>query len=147
MFYVSGVASGNCFYHSVIAMLFKLYGKRVIPFKFPYYKNDKFAGVVDVISQKGYRFVSKNVQECKIPEDSKDSLDKHRDNILMSVAETNEKYMERWFSGDEFTEEEICNALKSGVMNGSIVPVEIEVTDSYQGVSFLLDDITEFFQL
>ena len=103
------------------------------------------AGVVDVISQKGYEFVGKNVQECKIPEDSKDSLEEYRDNILMSVAEINEKYMERWFSDDEFTEEEICNALKSGVMNGSIVPVDIDVTASYQGVSFLLDDIADFF--
>ena len=145
MFYVSGIASGNSSYQSVTEMLFKLYEKRIVPFKLPYYKNNMLAGVVDVISQKGYEFVGKNVQECKIPEDSKDSLEEYRDNILMSVAEINEKDMERWFSDDEFTEEEICNALKSGVMNGSIVPVDIDVTASYQGVSFLLDDIADFF--
>ena len=147
MFYVSDIASGSSSYQSVIEMLFKLFEKRIVPFRFPFYKNNILAGVVDLISQKGYKFVGKTVQECMIPEDSKDSLEGHRDNILMNVAEINEEYMERWFLGEEFTEDEIYNALKPSVKNGSIAPVEIDLTASYQGVRFLFDDITEFFQV
>ena len=147
MFYVSDIASGSSSYQNVIEMLFKLFDKRIVPFKFPIYKNNILAGVIDLISQKGYKFVGNNVQECMIPEDSKDSLEEHRDNILMNVAEINEKFMERWFLGEEFTEDEIYNALKPSVKNGTIAPVEIDVTASYQGVRFLFDDITECFQV
>lgn len=43
--------------------------------------------------------------------------------LLEAVAETSEEFMDRYFNGDEFSEDEIRHALRVNVMDGSIVPV------------------------
>ena len=41
----------------------------------------------------------------------------------LDCTETSEEYMERYFSGEEFTQEEIAQALREHVSEGNIVPV------------------------
>ena len=41
-----------------------------------------------------------------------------RDALIEAVAETSEEYMERYFSGEEFTQEEIVQALREHVSRG-----------------------------
>ena len=42
---------------------------------------------------------------------------------MEAVAETSEEFMDRYFNGEEFSEDEIRQALRVNVADGSIVPV------------------------
>lgn len=42
---------------------------------------------------------------------------------MEAVAETSEEFMDRYFNGEEFSEDEIRQALRVNVAEGSIVPV------------------------
>ena len=42
---------------------------------------------------------------------------------MESVAETSEEFMEKFFSGESFTYAEIIQGLRTGVKDGSLVPV------------------------
>ena len=53
--------------------------------------------------------------------------------------------MERYFAGDEFSVEEIRSAMRTEVMEGSIVPVAMGSNIQAQGVANLLSDIVRFF--
>ena len=53
--------------------------------------------------------------------------------------------MERYFAGEEFSVEEIRAAMRTEVMEGSIVPVAMGSNIQAQGVANLLSDIVRFF--
>ena len=60
---------------------------------------------------------------------------------MEAVAETSEEYMERYFSGEEFTQEEISTALRAHVIDGSIVPILMGSGINCQGFKTLLQAI------
>ena len=68
-----------------------------------------------------------------------------RDALMEAVAETSEDFMERYFAGEEFSIEEIRSAMRTEVMDGSIVPVAMGSNIEAQGVANLLSDIVRFF--
>ena len=69
----------------------------------------------------------------------------HRDALIEAVAETSEEYMERYFSGEEFTQEEISGALRAHVIEGDIVPVMMGSGINCQGFKVLLQVIDKYF--
>ena len=81
-------------------------------------------GYVNVIQQKAKRWNDKGgVDKFDVPDYSKDNLSICRDALVEAVAETSEEFMNRYFDGDEFSEDEIRSALRVNVLDGSIVPV------------------------
>lgn len=52
-----------------------------------------------------------------------ENLEKIREALMEAIAETNEEYMDRYFSGEEFTYDEIRYALRMNVRSGDMVPV------------------------
>ena len=63
---------------------------------------------------------------------------------MEAVAETSEAFMERYFGGETFSESEIRAALRTNVIDGSIVPVSMGSNTLCQGVYTLLDDIVKY---
>ena len=103
-------------------------------------------GYVNVIKNAGRRFTGLGQrEECEIPDYCKPNLEIYREKLLEAVAETSEEFMERYFAGEEFSVEEIRSAMRTEVMNGSIVPVAMGSNLQAQGVTNLLSDIVRFF--
>ena len=67
-----------------------------------------------------------------------------REALMEAVAETSEEYMERYFSGEEFTQEEISAALRAHVIDGSIVPILMGSGINCQGFKTLLQAIDRY---
>lgn len=62
-------------------------------------------------------------------------LEKYRETLMESVAETSEEFMDRYFGGEEFSVAEISAALAMNVGDGTIVPVCMGSPVNLQGVS------------
>lgn len=56
-----------------------------------------------------------------------------------AIAMADEELMEKYFEGEEFTEEEILNGLKKGIADGGIVPVCSSAFELGHGLEGLLD--------
>ena len=98
--------------------------KKIAPFHLPVREDGQFVGYVNVIQQKAKRWIDEGtVEKCEVPEYSQKNLNLCREALLEAVAETSEEFMDRYFNGDEFSEDEIRQALRVNVMDGSIVPV------------------------
>ena len=80
-----------------------------------------------------------------MPDYSVPNLEKCREALIEAVAETSEEFMDRYFNGEEFSENEIRQALRVNVNDGSIIPVSMGSCILAQGVYTLLDDITKYF--
>ena len=144
MIYVTDMDVDNASFKNVVETLTEMYGKKIAPFHFPIRENEKFVGYINVVSENADRWVGKEVEECEIPDYSKDNLALYKDTLMEAVAETSEEFMERYFGGETFTENEIRAALRTNVIDGSIVPISMGSNTLCQGTYTLLDDIVKY---
>ncbi|MCR5094630.1 MAG: elongation factor G [Lachnospiraceae bacterium] len=144
MIYVSDMDIDDASFKNVVEALKEKYGKKLAPFNFPVRENEKFIGYVNVIQEKALKWEGKNVKEFDMPDYSKENLTEYRDTLMETVAETSEEFMDRYFSGETFSEAEIRAALRASVCDGSIVPMEMGSSTLCQGVYTLLDDIVKY---
>ena len=144
MVFVTDMDIDNASFRQVVEDLTELYGKKIAPFHLPIRESEKFVGYINVISETGYRWQGKEVVECEIPEYNKPNLQICRDTLMEAVAETSEEFMERYFSGDTFSEAEIRAALRTNVDDGTIVPMSMGSNVLCQGIYTLLDDIVKY---
>ena len=144
MIYVTGMDADNASFKNVVETLTAMYGKKIAPFHFPIRENEKFVGYVNVVSENANRWQGKEVVDCEIPDYSKENLELYRETLLEAVAETSEEFMERYFGGDTFSENEIRAALRNNVNDGTIVPITMGSNTLAQGTYALLDDIIKY---
>lgn len=146
MIFVTDMDIDNASYRQVVEDLQALYGKKIAPFHLPIRENEQFVGYVNVVQQKAKRWNEKGeVDKFEVPEYSKENLGICRDALLEAVAETSEEFMERYFNGDEFSEDEIRQALRVNVIDGSIVPVLMGSNILARGMYTLMADIVKYF--
>ena len=146
MVYVTEMDVDDASFRQVVQDLTERYGKVIAPHFQPIRENEKLVGYVNVIKNAGRRFTGLGQrEECEIPDYCKPNLEIYREKLLEAVAETSEEFMERYFAGEEFSVEEIRSAMRTEVMNGSIVPVAMGSNLQAQGVTNLLSDIVRFF--
>ena len=124
-FFVTNMDALSQSYMNVVQQLRELYGKKIAPFHLPIKEDGKFVGAVNVVKMEGRRFTSSGKWEKRdIPSDIQDELDTCREALLEAVAETSEELMDKYFGGEEFTLDEIIDALRINVNEGSVVPVQ-----------------------
>ncbi len=146
MFFVTDMDIDNASFRQVVEDLQELYGKKIAPFHLPIRENEKFVGYVNIVTQSAHRWNEKGqVVAMDIPDYSIPNLELCREALLEAVAETSEEFMDRYFSGEEFSENEIRQALRVNVSDGSTIPVSMGSCILAQGVYTLLDDITKYF--
>ena len=144
MFYVSDMDVDNVSYREIIENLTNEFGKKIAPFNFPIREDGNYVGYVNVVSEKAFRWKDKDAVEADIPDYSEEYLEQYRDTLMETVAETSEEFMDRYFSGDTFSEAEIRSAVRVNIQDGSIVPVECGASNICRGVYTLLDDIVKY---
>ncbi|MDO4332155.1 MAG: elongation factor G [Eubacteriales bacterium] len=142
--YVTNMDIDNASYRQIVEDLKEKYGKKIAPFNLPIRENERFVGYVNVISETGHRWQGKEVVDCEVPDYNRPNLEICRETLMEAVAETSEEFMERYFGGETFSEAEIRAALRTNVIDGSIVPVSMGSNVLCQGVYTLLDDIVKY---
>ena len=146
MVFVTDMDDDKASFKNVVQELQDLYGKRIAPFHLPIRENEQFVGYVNVIQQKAKRWNDKGtVDKFDVPDYSLENLNICRDVLIEAVAETSEEFMERYFEGDEFSEDEIRQALRVGVADGSVVPVLMGSNTLARGMYTLMADIIKYF--
>ena len=143
--FVTDMDDEHADYMKVVNDLKALYGKKVAPFHLPIKENGKFTGAVNVVKMEGRQFAPDGKWEPRdIPNDVKPELEECREALLEAVAETNEELMEKYFGGEEFTLDEIIDALRMNVNEGSVVPVQCGSGLLGYGVANLITTCVEF---
>ncbi|MBS6953333.1 MAG: elongation factor G [Enterocloster asparagiformis] len=146
LIFVTNMDDDHASYRELVVKLETRLGRKIAPFQLPIRENEKFVGFVNVVKMAGRRFTTlSDYEECPIPEYVQKNLTIARDALIEAVAETSEEYMERYFLGEEFTQEEISTALRTHVIQGDIVPVMMGSGLNCQGFKVLLQAIDKYF--
>ncbi|MCR4923930.1 MAG: GTP-binding protein, partial [Lachnospiraceae bacterium] len=145
--FVTDMDVDNASFRQVVDDLTEKYGKKIAPFHLPIREEEKFVGYVNVVSETANRWQKDGkVTECEVPDYSKPYLEKYKESLMEAVAETSEDFMDRYFNGETFSDDEIRAALKQNINDGSIVPVTMGSSILCQGMYTLLDDVIKYFK-
>lgn len=136
-------------FYSVVQQIRERLGANPIAVQIPIGKEAGFVGVVDLIDQKGYRWEGTDkdavVDEIPIPAELEADAKKWRDSMIESVAEFDDKLMEKFFDDPStITKEEILTTLRKATLSMQAVPVLCGAAARNIGVQRLLDAVVEF---
>ncbi|WP_407886856.1 elongation factor G, partial [Scytonema sp. NUACC26] len=118
-----------------------------IPIQLPIGSESDFKGIVDLVKMSAYIYNNDqgtDIQETSIPEDMAAQVEEYRNKLIEAVAETDDDLMNKYFEGEELTEEEIRTALRKGTIAGTIVPTLCGSAFKNKGVQLLLDAVVEY---
>ncbi|WP_458862610.1 elongation factor G [Acidaminobacterium chupaoyuni] len=123
-FYVSKIDEENANFDNVYENLRGQFGNSVTPFVIPLFEDgNRPAGVINIVTRKAFKSIDGKITEVPLPDSKKEKIDRLRDALVESVATNSEDLMEKFFNGEEFSEEELLHGLHQGVLSGAITPV------------------------
>ena len=110
------------------------YGKTLcVPLTVPVGKEGGFEKVVDVLSGKD------------VPAEISGELESYREQLMDTIAESDEELMMRYLEGEELSPEEIASGVRGAVLSGDLVPVFAGSVEKDIGISELMDNIAMLF--
>lgn len=143
LFFVSKLDVEHSDFYKVFEELKSTFGPSVCPIVVPYVEDQQVKCYINLIDMKAYTYDDKGeAHEVDMP-DFGHRLDGLTAAVSEAVAETDESLFEKYFSGEQFTRDEIIRGVRTGVTNGSISPVLCGCSTNLQGIDMLLDCIVD----
>lgn len=130
-------------FFAVLQQLQESFGQGAVATQLPIGAEDKFAGVIDLLAMKAFRYEGGKAEESPIPGEMAAQAEEYREKLMDAVAENDDAVMEKYLEGEEISREEMFAALKAGVAAGTIYPVVSGCATKKTGVDLLLDLIVD----
>ena len=142
--YISKTDEDNSDYNATFEALRGKYGNKIAPLVVPIWdENKKVIGIIDVLNKRAYEMRDGKREEIEIPEGKDEVVTEFHDALKESVAETSEEFMDKFFSGEDFTYAEMIQGLRQGVRELSLFPVLCGSAVNTMGSLMLMDYIAE----
>ncbi|WP_149702433.1 elongation factor G [Campylobacter concisus] len=119
-----------------------------IPIQIPIGAEDNFRGVVDLVRMKAYVWNDEkkptDYVEEEIPAEVKEKAEEYRAKLIEAVSETDDSLMEKFFAGEDLSEEEIKKGIKAGCLRMTITPMLCGTAFKNKGIQPLLDAVVDY---
>ena len=123
-------------------------GGNGVPIQLPIGAEDNFEGIIDLVTMKEYLFKDETMgadyEIVDIRAELVDEAQAAREHMIESVVETDDELMEKYFGGEEISEEEIKKALRAATIEGTVVPVLCGTAFKNKGIQPLLDAVVAY---
>jgi elongation factor G len=133
---------------NVVRQVREMLGGNPVPLQLPIGAEETFKGVVDLVNFRGIVWNEHDqgmtFQEVPIPADMMDEAKEWREKLLESIAEFDDKLMEKYFDNPtSITEAEILAALRQACVANKVVPMLCGSAFKNKGVQTMLDYVME----
>jgi elongation factor G len=120
---------------------------KAIPVEVPIGAGDEFRGIVNLFSDKAH-FYHENTQtgsydEEDVPADLQPIVDRYYDDLIETIASTDDTLLEHYLEGDTITRDEAVHALKQAMLRGDLYPVFCGAPTRTWGARALLSKLVE----
>ncbi|MFV2071382.1 MAG: elongation factor G [Thermoanaerobaculales bacterium] len=119
-----------------------------VPIQIPLGSEDSFAGVIDLVRLKAYRYLDESLgaeyNEEDIPDEYRAEVEEYRERLLEAVAETSDDLLDDYLAKGTLSEEQVRSGLRVGTVNGAVVPVLCGSAFKNKGVQPLLDAVVDY---
>lgn len=137
IFFVNKLDRESADFYKVFEELKAKFGPMVCPLVVPYVVDHKVQCYINLLEYRAYTYENGKAKQVPIP-DMGHRLEGLRTAMNEAVAETSEELMEKYFSGEEFTPDELIHGIASGVRKGEIAPVFCGSAQELQAVDQLM---------
>jgi len=139
---------GADFFYTVRTIVDRL-GAKPLVLQLPIGAEDTFDGVVDLVEMKAITWrgtvaVGAEPTIEEIPAELAEQAEEYRNQLLETVAETDDALMEKYFGGEELTVEEIKAAVRKLTVTSEIYPVLCGSAFKNKGVQPMLDAVIDY---
>ncbi|NLX37868.1 MAG: GTP-binding protein, partial [Chloroflexi bacterium] len=142
MVFVNKMDRDNASFDRTLESLRTKFEVTFVPVTLPIGSQASFAGVVDLVSMRAY--MGDKGTEADIPAEMRLAAEAARTTMMEYAAEVDDELMMRYLDGEELSNEEIRQALKTGIGRGDLVPVFAGSATKTMGVRQLLDGISSY---
>ncbi len=145
--YVNKMDRDDANFLRVVQMMKDRLKTNAVPIQLPIGQEDSFRGVIDLVEMNATIYnddLGKNMTVCEIPEEYKADAKKYHDQLIETVAETDDALLEKFFSGEELTKEEIKRGIRKATLNLTMTPVICGSSFKNKGVQKLLDAVVDY---
>ena len=147
MAYVNKMDITGADFYRVLQMMKDRLRTNPVPIQLPIGKEQGFRGIVDLMRMEAdvyYDDIGKDMRVEPIPEDMVELAEEYRNNLIESIAETDEELFMKYCDGEEIGEEELKAALRKATIANQIVPVCCGTSYRNKGVQKLLDAVIDY---
>ncbi len=115
------------------------FGVKVVPLAIPIGSADSFEGVVHLAS--GEARIGADATAGEAPGDLADEIEAAREQLIESIAETDDELLELYLEGEELPPDRVAAVLAAAVAAGDVVPVLPVCAVSGVGVRTLMNEV------
>ena len=112
---------------------------RLVLLQIPVGEEAGFKGFVDLVRMKAVIYADGKPSEAEIPGDLADQAKEHREKLVEAAAETDDELLAKYLEEGSLGDAEVLKALRSGIVQGKIVPVLCAAATRTVGSHALLD--------
>lgn len=132
-------------FDKVVDDIKKCLSNNVKAIQFPVKTGASFNAIIDILKMKKIEFdADGKATESDIPADLVKKAEDLRNELVESIAETDENLMNKYFEEGELSGEEIFNGFKLGIKNRTIFPILSASGKNNVGITTLLDFVNEY---
>ncbi|MCH5239753.1 MAG: elongation factor G [Muribaculaceae bacterium] len=128
-------------FDNLIEQLREHFGQNVVPVQYPLNAGANFNSMIDVLLMKKYEWGPDGgvPKVSDIPADQLDKATEMHDALLEAAASNDEELMEKFFSDEPLTEDEIRQGLRKGIIDRNLFPVFIVSASKDMGVRRMME--------
>jgi len=119
----------------------------VVPIEIPVGEGSNFKGIINLFSNKCHMYKSGTktgeFEEVEIPDEYMDRFKTYSQELIETIATTDDDLLERYLGGEEITRDEAIAAMKAGVVSGELCPLLVGSAVTTYGMRALLNKLVE----
>ncbi|MCR5457483.1 MAG: elongation factor G [Clostridiales bacterium] len=147
MAYVNKMDINGADFFRVISMMKERLKANPVPIQLPIGKENTFRGLIDLVKMEAVFYrddLGKVIDIEPIPEDMVELATTYRNQLVESVAESDEELFEKYCAGEEISIDDLKRAIRSETIANKIVPVVCGSSYKNKGVQRLLDAVVDY---
>ncbi|WP_297132733.1 elongation factor G [Terrisporobacter sp.] len=134
--FINKIDNEKARYKDAIEMLRKKYDNKIVPMISPIYKDKKFVKLHNILE---------NLDD-DLDGEFKEQVSSVKEALMEHIAETDDEVLDKYFSGEELTPEEIQKGIIIGIQSGDIIPVICGSTINNIGSEEILQTIGSYIE-
>ena len=143
MFFVNKMDAEHADFYKVLEDLKASFGPSICPLVVPVVEDHKVQCYINLVDNKAYKYNEKGEPAEVAMPDIAHRFEGLIGAISEAVAETDEALFEKFFSGEQFTRDEIIKGIHNGVHTGAITTVLCGSAATLEGIDMLLDSLVD----
>lgn len=142
LIFVNKMDRENANFSQCVDQIQAMFGNKCAPIQVPIGVHTTFEGIVDLLKMKAYK--GNAASEVEIPVTVQPLVTKYREKLVESIAETDDKLIEKYLGGEELSADELETALREAISTGEVIPVLVGSSLLSIGIPQLLSFIHDY---